>query len=197
MHNHGLMTMEAVADDLTGRMLIAMPGMLDPRFRRAVICMCAHSENGAMGLIVNMPTREIRFCDLLKQLDIDCEGDPVDMPVHYGGPVDYGRGFVLHSGDYGSEASTLEVNSQFSMTATVDILQDISAGKGPAFCMLALGYSGWGPGQVEQEIRENGWLICEGSTDLVFQSDHEGIWQAALDKIGIDPRMLSSSGGRA
>ena len=191
------MAKEEGTDDLTGRMLIAMPGMLDPRFRRSVICMCAHSEDGAMGLIVNMPTREIRFSDLLKQLDIDCEGDPVDMPVHYGGPVDYGRGFVLHTGDYGSESSTVSVNNQFSMTATVDILQDISMGKGPESCMLALGYSGWGPGQVEQEIRDNGWLICDASADIVFQSDHARIWQAALDKIGIDPAMLSSSGGRA
>ncbi|MDE2913528.1 MAG: YqgE/AlgH family protein [Paracoccaceae bacterium] len=185
------------AENLTGRLLVAMPGMLDPRFHRAVICMCAHSENGAMGLIVNMPTREIRFGDLLKQLDIEAPGEHQDMPVHFGGPVEYGRGFVLHSGDYGSSDSTLEVSDRFSMTATLDILQDISKGEGPASCLLALGYSGWGPGQVEKEIRENGWLICEASEDLVFPERHDGVWKAALVRMGIDPAMLSSAGGTA
>ncbi len=182
---------------LAGRLLVAMPAMADPRFRRAVIFMCAHSEDGAMGLIVNMPTREIRFGDLLRQLDIKFDKRCGEIPVHYGGPVEYGRGFVLHSPDYGQNESTLDVDGEFAMTATLDILQDISRGAGPASCMLALGYSGWGPGQVESEIRANGWLICDASRDLVFPNDHESVWNAAMDQIGIDPRMLSSAGGNA
>ena len=182
---------------LAGRLLVAMPGMTDPRFKRAVIYLCAHSDDGAMGLIVNMPTREIRFKDLLKQFDIKADDRCYDVPVHYGGPVEFGRGFVLHSGEYDSSSATLDVDEKYSMTATVDILQDISRGVGPHSCMLALGYSGWGPGQVEQEIEANGWLICEASPDLVFSSKHESVWKDAMDSLGIDPRMLSSSGGRA
>lgn len=185
------------ARHLDGRLLVAMPSMGDPRFDRSVIYICAHSDNGAMGLIVNKPAADLKFSDLLDQLDIKADRPIEGIDVHYGGPVEHGRGFVLHSRDYGSEDSTLTVNDEFGMTATLDILEDISQGFGPQSCLLALGYAGWGPGQLEGEIRENGWLICDADASLVFSADHEGKWAAAMKQIGIDPRVLSMEGGRA
>ena len=182
---------------LDGKLLIAMPSMGDPRFARTVIYLCAHSDDGAMGLIVNKPAEDLKFADLLKQLDIKADRPIAGIDVHYGGPVEFGRGFVLHSHDYVSEDSTLRVNDDFGMTATLDILEDISHGNGPDACLLALGYAGWGPGQLEDEIRANGWLTCDADRALVFSEDHAGKWQAALDSLGIDPRMLSSAGGTA
>ena len=149
------------------------------------------------GLIVNKPTEDVRFHDLLRQLDIDITHNRINVPVHYGGPVENGRGFVLHTRDYSSEDSTLEVDHDIGMTATLDILQDISNGTGPAACMLALGYSGWGPGQLESEIQANGWLTCDSSHALVFSDGSHDIWTEAMGSLGIDPRMLSTEGGRA
>ena len=182
---------------LDGKLLIAMPAMGDERFERSVIYVCAHSGDGAMGLIVNKPAADLKFDDLLKQLNIKSDRPIEGVDVYYGGPVEFGRGFVLHSPDYQSENSTLKVNEEFGMTATMDILEDISNGDGPQDCLLALGYAGWGPGQLEGEIRDNGWLTCDAKKALVFSEDHEGKWQAALDQIGIDPRMLSAAGGSA
>ncbi len=182
---------------LDGKLLIAMPSMGDPRFEKSVIYLCAHSGDGAMGLIVNKPAEDLRFEDLLKQLEIKADRPIEGVDVHYGGPVEYGRGFVLHSRDYTSPESTLEVNDEFGMTATLDILEDISHGDGPDACLLALGYAGWGPGQLEDEIRANGWLTCDADQALVFSEDHGGKWQAALGVLGIDPRMLSAAGGTA
>jgi putative transcriptional regulator len=182
---------------LTGKLLIAMPGMGDPRFEHSVIYMCAHSDDGAMGLIINKPAPDLRFSDLLEQLDIKTNGNATDTHVHYGGPVEHGRGFVLHSCDYASVDSTLKVNDDFGMTATLDILEDISNGDGPESCLLALGYSGWGPGQLESEIQANGWLTSDATYELVFGTRHADLWQAALASLGIDPRMLSAEGGRA
>jgi len=183
--------------DLSGKLLIAMPGMGDPRFEKSVIFMCAHSADGSMGLIINKPASDLRLKDLLKQLDIS-PGDQSDgMPVHFGGPVEHGRGFVLHSGEYMIPNSTLRVDDRFGMTATLDILQAMAEGGGPERRILALGYAGWGSGQLEEEIQRNGWLTCEALPDIVFSTDDEGKWVAALASLGIDPIMLSPQAGRA
>lgn len=182
---------------LDGQLLIAMPGMGDLRFARAVIFLCAHSAEGAMGLMVNKPAPELRFADLLKQLKIPAGTDLAETRVHFGGPVEHGRGFVLHSAEYGLEGASLRVDAAFAMTATVDILQDMARGAGPQRAILALGYSGWGPGQLEIEIQANGWLIAPADPDLVFGLRDAEKWEAALRKLSIDPRLLSAEGGRA
>jgi putative transcriptional regulator len=185
------------ASDLSGRLLVAMPGMGDPRFTQSVVLVCAHSDQGAMGLIVNKPAREIDVSDLLQQLEIEVAPGSRPIRVHFGGPVECGRGFVLHSTDYEATSSTLQIDDAFGMTATLDILHDIARGDGPGAAILALGYAGWGPGQLEGEIRENGWLVCDASSDIVFGDADEGKWQAALKSLGIDALLLSSEGGRA
>ena len=171
--------------------------MGDPRFEKSVVFMCAHSEDGALGLIVNKPSPELEFATLLQQLDIDVGSPHRDIRVHFGGPVEHGRGFVLHSGDYDGNDSTLQVDDSFGMTATVDVLEDLARGTGPEAALLALGYSGWGPGQLEEEILQNGWLTCDASPDLVFSDNDDGKWEAALGELGIDPLLLSASAGRA
>ncbi len=183
--------------DLTGKLLIAAPAMSDPRFVGTVIFLCAYSSDGAMGLIINRPTPEIPLDNLLDQLDIKTGPDKRDIRVHFGGPVETGRGFVLHSNDYQAADATLKVNDALSMTASLDILQSMAQGGGPAHARLMLGYSGWGPGQLENEIVDNGWLIADAPPDLVFQSDTGGIWEAALAHLGINPISLSSRGGTA
>ncbi len=189
--------MVQVGSNLCGKFLIAMPDMGDPRFSGTVIYICAHSDEGAMGIIINKPQPEIRFSNLLEQLDIPKESDVRDIRVHFGGPVENARGFVLHSQDYRSEAGTMEVEDDIFMTATLDVLQDIARGQGPKSSMLALGYSGWGPGQLESELAQNGWLTCDARADIIFGRANEHKWSAALKVLGIDPMMLSSSGGRA
>ncbi|MGG7644839.1 YqgE/AlgH family protein [Rhodovulum sp. YNF3179] len=191
------MTDTAVAESLSGKLLIAMPGMSDPRFEKSVVYLCAHSADGAMGLIVNKPTPDLRFSDLLEQLEIAPSDDTSAIRVHFGGPVEHGRGFVLHSSDYRSNESTLQVDEDFGMTATLDILEDIARGAGPGACLLALGYAGWGPGQLEQELQANGWLTCAAAPDLVFSADDAGKWTAALESMGISPSFLSADGGSA
>ncbi len=183
--------------DLTAKLLIAMPGMGDPRFERSVIFLCAHSEDGAMGLIINKPAPDLAFGDLLDQLGITAGPDPIRLPVHVGGPVEHGRGFVLHSSDYGRPGSTLGIDGRFGMTATLEILEDIAKGDGPRSAILALGYAGWGPGQLEDEILRNGWLTCDATEGLVFATPDDEKWSASLAKIGVDARLLSSSAGRA
>ncbi|MEM1234337.1 MAG: YqgE/AlgH family protein [Pseudomonadota bacterium] len=182
---------------LAGHLLIAMPGMGDPRFDKAVIFLCAHSEEGAMGLIVNKPAEDLHIGDLLDQLDITTEPEAEDIRVMFGGPVEHGRGFVLHTADYGENDSTLAVDTGMGMTATLDILEDIARGDGPAQSLLALGYSGWGPGQLEGELAANGWLTCPSSKEIVFGEGGDEKWIAALKSIGIDPLLLSAEGGRA
>ncbi len=150
-----------------------------------------------MGLIVNKPAADLQFSDLLEQLDITQTGSFRPIKVHFGGPVEHGRGFVLHSKDYSSEDSTLQVNDEFGMTATLDILEDISHGNGPNSCLLALGYAGWGPGQLEDEIRANGWLTCDADAALIFSAENEAKWNGAIESLGIDPRLLSATGGSA
>jgi len=183
--------------ELTGKMLIAMPGMTDPRFANAVIFMCAYSEDGAMGLIVNKPIQEVPIKDLMAQLSIKVSASLADTSLYFGGPVEHGRGFVLHTPEYSSDLSSMKVNASFSMTATLDILEDIAAGTGPQASIVALGYSGWGPGQLENEIAQNGWLICEARPQLVFAASDDEKWQAALKTIGVDPLTLSATAGRA
>lgn len=183
--------------DLDGKLLVAMPGMGDPRFEKAVILICAHSEEGAMGLIVNRPAPDLTFASLLEQLSIPRVPHGRDIRVHTGGPVERGRGFVLHSSDYAGGAATMRIEGGYGMTATLDILEALARGDGPARALLALGYSGWGPGQVEDEIKANGWLVVDGSADLVFSADDGGKWAGALKRLGIDPLTLSAAGGRA
>lgn len=184
---------------LEGKMLIAMPTMGDPRFERTLIYLCAHSDEGAMGLVVNKPSPSLNFPDLMQKLGIAAPADAAAaiMPVLEGGPVEAGRGFVLHSQDYTTTSSTLAISDSVSMTATVDILTAISTGQGPQKAILALGYSGWSPGQLEQEIQANGWLHCDADDALIFDSDLASKYDRALAKLGIDVSFLSSEAGHA
>ena len=189
---------------LDGQLLVAMPGMSDKRFARAVIYLCAHSEDGAMGLIVNHRARQLNFPDLLVQLDVIDEAEAIRLPeragavpVLKGGPVETGRGFVLHSDDYHADNSTLDIDDGVSLTATLDILRAIAAGQGPHRALLALGYSGWSPGQLEAEVQANGWLTCPADSSILFDTPIESKYDRALRKIGIDPSMLSSDAGHA
>lgn len=181
---------------LVGQMLIAMPQMQDPRFERTVIYLCAHTEDGAMGLVINKLLDEVTFPDLLEQLDIDTGIDEDAIQIHFGGPVEAGRGFVLHSADY-MQDSTLVVSDQFGMTATIDILKSIAEGDGPRRSLLALGYAGWGPGQLEGEIQQNGWLCVSADEALIFDPGVNDRWQQAMTKLGIDINMLSGDAGHA
>ncbi len=188
---------------LDGQLLIAMPGMSDPRFERSVIYMCAHSEQGAMGIIINKATPMMSFGELLSQIDLGPEdgGEPppelMQMPVLFGGPVEQGRGFVLHTSDYFTDDSSLPVAENIALTATVDILRAMARGEGPQRAVLALGYSGWAPGQLENEIQHNGWLTCQADEELIFGLDFNDRYNAALRKLKIDPGMLSSDAGHA
>jgi putative transcriptional regulator len=183
--------------DLNGKCLIAMPGLGDPRFERSVILLCRHSPERAMGLIVNKPMPDLPFDQLMGQIGIPVTGSARSIRVQFGGPVEPGRGFVLHSDDYGVDAATMAIRGGFAMTATVDILEALGRGEGPERALLTLGYSGWGPGQLESEIRRNDWLIADAAADLVFAADCGGKWAAALRGLGIDPLSLSAAAGRA
>ena len=181
---------------LTGQLLIAMPSMRDARFTRSVIFMCAHNENGAMGLVINRLVGAITFPDLLDQLGIQTTADTEEIRVHFGGPVESGRGFVLHSSDYNQD-STLEVDSKIALTATIDILRDIATGSGPRQRLMALGYAGWGPGQLDLEIQDNGWLHVEADDELIFGDDLNNKWERAIGKLGVSVSMLSDEAGHA
>lgn len=181
---------------LEGKMLIAMPQMADPRFARTVLFLCAHNTEGAMGLVVNKLANSITFPDLLSQLNIKVGGATERINVHFGGPVESGRGFVLHSDDYVQE-STLVIDAGVSLTATTDVLKAIARGGGPKRSLLALGYAGWGAGQLDEEIQANGWLTVAPDVPLVFDSDLDGKWERAMDKIGVDFSKLSGDAGHA
>jgi putative transcriptional regulator len=183
--------------DLTGQLLIAMPGMGDPRFAKSVVFLCAHSVEGAMGLVINHPIADLSFAELLEQLDIAATAAVGGVPVHMGGPVEHGRGFVLHSGEYRESEATLRVDDRFGMTATLDILEDIAHGRGPVRSLMALGYAGWGPGQLEGELAQNAWLTCVASSEIVFDTAPPAKWERALATLGIDPITLSAAAGRA
>jgi putative transcriptional regulator len=189
---------------LDGQMLIAMPAMLDDRFARSLIYVCAHSSEGAMGIVVNHPAPNINFSDLLVKLDVIPAADVIQLPsragvvkVMRGGPVETERGFVLHSADFFIENSTLPIDDGICLTATLDILKAIARGDGPVSAILALGYAGWAPGQLETEIQGNGWLHCAPDSDLIFGTDIGAKYEKALKKIGIDLGMLSSEAGHA
>jgi putative transcriptional regulator len=185
-------------------MLVAMPGMADDRFARAVIYICAHSADGAMGIIVNHPVQKVSFSEILVQLDVLGANDAIRLPaaieavpVVKGGPVETGRGFVLHSDDYFIDNSTLPIDDGIALTATLDVLRAIAQGSGPRRAMLALGYAGWSPGQLESEIQANGWLNCPADASLIFDSSLDEKYGRALRKIGIEPSMLSGQAGHA
>lgn len=183
---------------LTGQLLIAMPAMRDPRFTRTVIYMCVHNDKGAMGLVINRLVGSIKFADLLEELEL--KSPPVSSSrfpaVHFGGPVETGRGFVLHSADYLSDDS-MQLSGGLALTATINILRDIALGTGPTKAILALGYAGWGPGQLDDELQENSWLSVGSDPELLFGTSLDDKWDRALAKIGISASLLSTDSGHA
>ncbi len=180
----------------TGNFLVAMPAMRDPRFTRTVIYVCAHTADGAMGLVINRLIGSLSFPDLLQQLNIGQASSGEDIRIRSGGPVETGRGFVLHSADY-LEDATLRVGSDVGLTATLDILRGIASGSGPKRRLLALGYAGWGPGQLDQEIQGNAWLCVPADQELIFDDRIDDKWERCIGKIGVDYRLLSSAAGNA
>ena len=189
---------------LDGQMLIAMPSMGDPRFDHSVVYLCAHSKNGAMGLIVNKVTPMMSFGDLVGRIELVDGADLamateelLNRPILFGGPVEPARGFVLHTSDYFTPDSSLPVTPKIALTATIDVLRAMARGEGPASASVALGYSGWAPGQLESEIQHNGWLHCAADEELLFGTAHELKYVLALRKIGVDPAMLSGEAGHA
>ncbi len=189
-------TTHKTSGSLAGQLLVAMPQMADSRFERSVIYMCAHSKDGALGLIVNRPFKKITFPALLDQLDIERAPDARAIRVLAGGPVEEGRGFVLHSDDYVRD-DTLKVEGGFALTATIEILKALAKGEGPSRSLLALGYSGWGPGQLEREITENGWLNVPADDSIVFDTMLDTKWERALAKLRLTPSTLSGTAGHA
>ena len=181
---------------ITGQLLVAMPAMRDPRFTRTVIYMCAHTNDGAMGLVINRLVGSLSFPDLLQQLGIPTRPASEHIRIRNGGPVETGRGFVLHSADYHDDA-TLNVGDTVGLTATLDILRDIAAGHGPKRSLLALGYAGWGPGQLDSEIQSNSWLCVPADDELIFDDKLTDKWERSIHKIGVDFRLLSGEVGNA
>ena len=189
---------------LDGQMLVAMPGMADERFARSVIYLCAHSEEGAMGIVINRAAPKVKFPELLVQLEIIDKDEATRLPSHAGGiqvlkggPVETGRGFVLHSNDFFIDNSTLPIDGCVSLTATIDILRAIADGSGPAHAVLALGYAGWQAGQLEAEMQRNGWLNVPGESSLIFDVALNSKYERAVGNLGIDLSRLSSVAGRA
>ena len=181
---------------LAGQVLIAMPSMGDPRFAQSVIYLCAHTDEGAMGIVVNRPLASPSFEDLLRQLKVDPVPPARKIRLYSGGPVDNARGFVLHTADWTDEAS-LRVDDRLALTASLDILKAIATGGGPRKGLLALGYAGWGPGQLDIEIGQNAWLSAPVDLDVLFDAEHDTKWRRALGVLRIDPLLLSPTAGRA
>ena len=181
---------------LTGQFLMAMPHMPDERFAKSVIFMCEHGPEGAMGLVVNKAIPSVTFPELLGQLGVEATAPVDQVRVHFGGPVETGRGFVLHTAEFEREG-TVAVNERVSLTATVDILRAIAEGDGPKEMLMALGYAGWGPGQLDTEIQANGWLNAPAQTEILFDADLDGKWERAIAMLGISPAMLSTESGHA
>ena len=181
---------------LTGQILIAMPAMTDPRFTKSVIYICVHNEEGAMGLVVNKTIDSLAFPELLKQLNIDVHGIIDDRPIYHGGPLDPGRGFILHSLDY-QQDSTISITEGLGLTVTIDVLSDIAENRGPAQSLLALGYAGWGPNQLDDEIQQNAWLQSSADRELIFNLQNDKKWECAISSIGIDLSLLSAETGHA
>ncbi len=181
---------------LSGQCLVAMPGMEDERFEKAVVFLCAHSEQGAMGLIINKQIEDLSFASLLSQLNMEPAPEIGNIPILAGGPMDANRGFVLHSNEYAGTA-TLPVGTQTSLTVTTEIIRDIAHGNSPKSFLIMLGYAGWGAGQLEEELKQNAWLPVAASNDLLFDWRLEKKWEFALRTIGIDPLRLSAEQGKA
>jgi putative transcriptional regulator len=179
-----------------GQLLVAMPAMPDPRFERSVIYVCAHSEDGAMGIVVNKPLESLSFSELLEQLEIETAQVDERIRVHFGGPVEAARGFVLHSADYIHDA-TMMVDDEFALTATVDVLKALAEGDGPRDSLLALGYAGWAPGQLDEEIQNNGWLTVPADEEVIFRLQNDVKWQTAVARLGVDISNLSAEVGHA
>lgn len=184
-------------DDLTGKILVAMPNIGDTRFSRSVILMCTHSDEYAMGLVLNDPIKDLFLADLFEQLDIEQNIQLSETYILNGGPVSRDRGFVIHSDDYFSDGATMEVTDSLCMTATHDVLVSIASGGAPSKSIMTLGYSGWGAGQLEHELSENAWIVTEPDDDLVFSDRHEQKWERSLQLMGINSAHLLSGGGTA
>ena len=183
---------------LIGKLIIAMPAQTERRFARSLVYVCAHSRAGAMGLVVNRPNEHgITFRDLLRQLRIPSKGAARPVPVQYGGPVEGGRGFVLHTADYNTKSTTINVTPDIGLTATIEILKELADGGGPKNAVLALGYAGWGAGQLEADIQKNFWLPCDADQQLLFGGDLTSKWELAIRKLGVDPSKLTNTLGRA
>lgn len=182
---------------LLGKLLIALPGMPDPRFEKSVIFMCAHSDQGAVGLIVNRPIEGLSFRELVENLDLRVTDTAPDLPILFGGPVGSRQGFVLHTSEYAGNEATMPVTPEISLTATVEILRAIAQGQGPEKSLFALGYAGWGPGQIENELLSNGWIHCDADKAIIFEMDCGAKWRAALGTLGADVSGLSAEMGRA
>jgi putative transcriptional regulator len=181
---------------LTGQLLIAMPTMGDPRFSQSVICVCAHTDDGAMGIMLNRPIVRPSFGDLLEQLDVKPNPPLRAVPMCAGGPVESARGFMLHTADWTDQA-TLQITDTIALTASLDVLRVVAAGQGPRHCVLALGYAGWGPGQLDQEIQANAWLSVELDEAILFDTDYDSKWRRALARLHVDPLLLSDTAGHA
>ena len=185
---------------LAGKLLLAMPGMGDSRFYKSVIYVCAHDEEGAMGLVINHPLESVAFDELLEELkitaDIEVDLNALEVPVMRGGPVEGARGFLLHSSDF-SKPDTVKVDDRIYVTGTLDALKDVAQGAGPARRIFILGYAGWTAGQLDQELQQNAWLVVDADPDLVFSEGAEDKWERAVRKLGIEPSMLSAAGGSA
>lgn len=185
---------------LKGKLLLAMPSMGDPRFHRAVIFICEHDENGAMGLVVNHALSGIEFTELVKQLKIESDimvnFDALDLPVMCGGPVETARGFLLHSGDF-IRPDTMPVNQGYGVTGTIDALREVANGNRPKGLLFILGYAGWDAGQLESEIQQNIWLVTEPDPELIFTGEPDEKWTKAVRQMGIDPGRLSAEAGNA
>jgi putative transcriptional regulator len=183
--------------NLNGKFLIAMPGMGDPRFKNAVIYLCSHNAEGTMGLIINKLATNFNISDLLNQLNIETSNILEPFPIYLGGPVEPYRGFILHSLDYFNKEKTIKIDNVLGMTSTLDIVEDIVTNKGPKTFFVALGYSGWDAGQIEMEIKNNGWLVSDAKTDIIFQNNNKNKWEDSLKIFNVDPKFLSADGGTA
>ncbi|MBR73011.1 MAG: hypothetical protein CMM30_08755 [Rhodospirillaceae bacterium] len=183
-------------NSFVGQLLVATPHMTDKRFSKSVIYICAHDKYGAMGIVVNKPLENVEFNEVLDQLGIDNTTENNPISVYLGGPVEPNRGFVLHTSDYMHE-STLIINNIFAVTSSLDIMKDICKGRGPKHSILAIGYAGWGNGQLDQEILTNGWLIAPADTNLVFETKNNMKWDLSAQNIGINIEKLSGDLGQA
>lgn len=186
-----------MTDTLAGKLLVAMPGMGDPRFDRTVIMMCAHDAEHAMGVVINKPKDEIVLRDVLGHLGLEAETDVADRAVLDGGPVRPDRGFVLHSEDFAAGEATQEVAPGIRLTATRDVLEAVAGDHAPARFVLALGCAGWGAGQLEDELRQNAWLVVDPDNAIVFGEEHEDKWARAIKSLGFDPAQLTGGMGNA